>query len=214
MIRVLVVDDSAFMRKLISDFLSAEQEIEVVGTARNGEDALKRIKELNPDVVTLDVEMPVLNGTEALKQILAEHDLAVIMVSSQTKQGKELTIHCLELGAFDFVTKPSGSISLDLHKVRGQIVERVLAAGLSRKRTEKQVSPKPFMKPPSPIPAVAPRLQEVRSGSSLRKIISIGTSTGGPRALQRVVTKLPKDIEAADFDCAAYAGRIYGIAGY
>lgn len=196
MIRVLVVDDSAFMRKLISDFLSAEQEIEVVGTARNGEDALKRIKELNPDVVTLDVEMPVLNGTEALKQILAEHDLAVIMVSSQTKQGKELTIHCLELGAFDFVTKPSGSISLDLHKVRGQIVERVLAAGLSRKRTEKQVSPKPFMKPPSPIPAAAPRLQEVRSGSSLRKIISIGTSTGGPRALQRVVTKLPKDIEA------------------
>ncbi|WP_342496376.1 chemotaxis response regulator protein-glutamate methylesterase [Bacillus sp. FSL K6-3149] len=193
MIRVLVVDDSAFMRKLISDFLSAEQEIEVVGTARNGEDALKRIKELNPDVVTLDVEMPVLNGTEALKQILAEHDLAVIMVSSQTKQGKDLTIHCLELGAFDFVTKPSGSISLDLHKVRGQIVERVLAAGLSRKRTEVQVSPKPVMKPP--IPVVTPRPQAVKSGS-LRKIISIGTSTGGPRALQRVVTKLPKDIEA------------------
>ncbi|MCC9087123.1 MULTISPECIES: protein-glutamate methylesterase/protein-glutamine glutaminase [Bacillus] len=193
MIRVLVVDDSAFMRKLISDFLSAEQEIEVVGTARNGEDALKRIKELNPDVVTLDVEMPVLNGTEALKQILAEHDLAVIMVSSQTKQGKDLTIHCLELGAFDFVTKPSGSISLDLHKVRGQIVERVLAAGLSRKRTEKQVSPKPVIKPPSPV--AVPRLKEVKSGS-LQKIISIGTSTGGPRALQRVVTKLPKDIEA------------------
>lgn len=193
MIRVLVVDDSAFMRKLISDFLSAEQEIEVVGTARNGEDALKRIKELNPDVVTLDVEMPVLNGTEALKQILAEHDLAVIMVSSQTKQGKDLTIHCLELGAFDFVTKPSGSISLDLHKVRGQIVERVLAAGLSRKRTEVQVSPKPVMKPP--IPVATPRPQAVKSGS-LRKIISIGTSTGGPRALQRVVTKLPKDIEA------------------
>lgn len=193
MIRVLVVDDSAFMRKLISDFLSAEQEIEVVGTARNGEDALKRIKELNPDVVTLDVEMPVLNGTEALKQILAEHDLAVIMVSSQTKQGKDLTIHCLELGAFDFVTKPSGSISLDLHKVRGQIVERVLAAGLSRKRTEEKVSPKPVIKPPSPV--TAPRLQTVK-GASLRKIISIGTSTGGPRALQRVVTKLPKDIEA------------------
>lgn len=193
MIRVLVVDDSAFMRKLISDFLSAEQEIEVVGTARNGEDALKRIKELNPDVVTLDVEMPVLNGTEALKQILAEHDLAVIMVSSQTKQGKDLTIHCLELGAFDFVTKPSGSISLDLHKVRGQIVERVLAAGLSRKRTEVQVSSKPVMKPS--IPVATPRPQAVKS-SSLRKIISIGTSTGGPRALQRVVTKLPKDIEA------------------
>lgn len=193
MIRVLVVDDSAFMRKLISDFLSAEQEIEVVGTARNGEDALKRIKELNPDVVTLDVEMPVLNGTEALKQILAEHDLAVIMVSSQTKQGKDLTIHCLELGAFDFVTKPSGSISLDLHKVRSQIVERVLAAGLARKRPEKPVTPKPVLKPPSPV--AAPRPQEGRSGS-FRKIISIGTSTGGPRALQRVVTKLPKDIEA------------------
>ena len=195
MIRVLVVDDSAFMRKLISDFLSAEQEIEVVGTARNGEDALKRIKELNPDVVTLDVEMPVLNGTEALKQILAEHDLAVIMVSSQTKQGKDLTIHCLELGAFDFVTKPSGSISLDLHKVRGQIVERVLAAGMSRKRTKEQVSPKPVMKPPSPVPAPRVQVQAGKSGL-LRKIISIGTSTGGPRALQRVVTKLPKDIEA------------------
>ncbi|MFS0656308.1 protein-glutamate methylesterase/protein-glutamine glutaminase [Bacillus sp. 179-C3.3 HS] len=196
MIRVLVVDDSAFMRKLISDFLSAEQEIEVVGTARNGEDALKRIKELNPDVVTLDVEMPVLNGTEALKRILAEHDIAVIMVSSQTKQGKELTIHCLELGAFDFVTKPSGSISLDLHKVRGQIVERVLAAGLSKIRTENKVAPKPVIKPVNPV--AVPQVQEVKSDSH-RKMIAIGTSTGGPRALQIVLTKLPKDIEAPIF---------------
>ncbi|MGE6631420.1 protein-glutamate methylesterase/protein-glutamine glutaminase [Bacillus sp. NPDC077027] len=193
MIRVLVVDDSAFMRKLISDFLNAEQEIEVVGTARNGEDALNRIKELNPDVVTLDVEMPVLNGTEALKQILAEHDLAVIMVSSQTKQGKDLTIHCLELGAFDFVTKPSGSISLDLHKVRGQIVERVLAAGMSRTRLEKKIAPQPVMKVASP--SIQSRPQEMFK-VPLRKIISIGTSTGGPRALQRVVTKLPKNIAA------------------
>ncbi|BBP89385.1 hypothetical protein BsIDN1_30030 [Bacillus safensis] len=100
MIRVLVVDDSAFMRKLISDFLSAEQEIEVVGTARNGEDALKRIKELNPDVVTLDVEMPVLNGTEALKQILAEHDLAVIMVVKPDKARKRFNHPLLRTRCF------------------------------------------------------------------------------------------------------------------
>ncbi|MFB8734511.1 response regulator [Bacillus sp. SL00103] len=113
MIRVLVVDESAFYAKnsLVTSKCRARNR-----SRRNGAKwgrCLKTDQELNPDVVTLDVEMPVLNGTEALKQILAEHDLAVIMVSSQTKQGKDLIIHCLELGAFDFVTKyPRRNISL------------------------------------------------------------------------------------------------------
>lgn len=128
MIRVLVVDDSAFMRKMITDFLAAEVQIEVIGTARNGEEALKKIELLKPDVVTLDIEMPVMNGTDTLRKIISIYKLPVIMVSSQTQQGKDRTINCLEMGAFDFITKPSGAISLDLYKIKEQLIERVIAA--------------------------------------------------------------------------------------
>ncbi len=131
-IRVLVVDDSAFMRKMITDFLVAEVQIEVIRTARNGEEALKKIELLKPDVVTLDIEMPVMNGTDTLRKIISIYKLPVIMVSSQTQQGKDRTINCLEMGAFDFITKPSGAISLDLYKIKERLIERVIAAGLSR----------------------------------------------------------------------------------
>ncbi|MDM5301760.1 protein-glutamate O-methylesterase CheB [Bacillus subtilis] len=192
MIRVLVVDDSAFMRKMISDFLTEEKQIEVIGTARNGEEALKKIELLKPDVITLDVEMPVMNGTDTLRKIIEIYNLPVIMVSSQTEKGKACTINCLEIGAFDFITKPSGSISLDLYKIKEQLVERVVAAGLSVQRkhpVSQAVRPEPIVR------AVKPDLSKLKTSTG-RQIVCIGTSTGGPRALQKVIPKLPKDLSA------------------
>ena len=127
-VKVLVVDDSAFMRKLISDFLSEQAEIEVIGTARNGEDALKKCRELRPDVITLDVEMPILNGLEVLKMIMAEKPTPVVMLSSTTKEGADNTLQAIQAGAVDFVAKPSGSISMDLHKISLELIEKVLSA--------------------------------------------------------------------------------------
>ncbi|PSA98274.1 protein-glutamate O-methylesterase CheB [Bacillus halotolerans] len=191
MIRVLVVDDSAFMRKMISDFLTEEKQIEVIGTARNGEEALKKIELLKPDVITLDIEMPVMNGTDTLRKIIELYQLPVIMVSSQTQQGKECTINCLEIGAFDFITKPSGSISLDLYKIKEQLVERVIAAGLSGQ----QKAAAPAVIRPEPKRIAKPVVSQSKSGTG-RHIVCIGTSTGGPRALQKVIPKLPKDLNA------------------
>lgn len=125
-IKVLVVDDSAFMRALIKDLLSNNKRIQVIGTARNGLDALDKIKRLKPDVVTLDVEMPVMDGIDALKKIMSESPLPVIMVSSTTTEGAKNTILAMQYGAFDFIAKPSGSISLDLYKVKDELINRIL----------------------------------------------------------------------------------------
>lgn len=134
-IKVLVIDDSAFMRKLITDFLSEDSRITVIGTARNGEDGIKKIKQLTPDVVTLDVEMPVLDGLSALKRIMLEHPVPVLMLSSITRVGAESTIQAMQAGAIDFITKPSGSISLDLYKVKQELVEKVILASKVKPKT-------------------------------------------------------------------------------
>ena len=130
--KALVVDDSAFMRKLISDFLSGHPEIEVIGTARNGKDAVEKVQTLKPDVVTMDIEMPLMNGLEALKEIMDEHPVPVVMLSSTTKIGAENTMLAMEYGAVDFVAKPGGAISLNLHEVKEEIVGKVIAAASVR----------------------------------------------------------------------------------
>lgn len=192
MIRVLVVDDSAFMRKMISDLLSEDKRIEVIATARNGEDAIKKIQTLNPDIVTLDVEMPVMNGLEALKKIMEMHPKPVIMVSSTTKEGAENTVLAFEYGAVDFIAKPSGAISLDLHKVQDELIEKVILA--SNVKLTKVIPSKE---------SKSYNLSNKQFNSDKRvidkKIISIGTSTGGPKALQQVLTKLPSDIHVPIF---------------
>ena len=127
-IKVLIVDDSAFMRKLISEFLTEDNRIEVIGTARNGQDAISKIKSLKPDVVTLDVEMPVMDGLEALEIIMKECPTSVVMLSSTTKEGTENTFIAMQNGAFDFIAKPSGAISLDLIKIRQEMIEKVVSA--------------------------------------------------------------------------------------
>lgn len=203
-IKVLIVDDSAFMRKVISEFLSEDHRIEVVGTARNGQEAIKKVKSLNPHVVTLDVEMPVMDGLEALEIIMKECPTPVVMLSSTTKEGADNTFIAMQDGAFDFILKPSGAISLDLIKVKQEIIDKVLAA--SRANVHKlQKNAINIQRVSSETEKYSKIESNVKSGSTIvlnnwnygkKKIIVIGTSTGGPRALQTVMTDLPKSIDA------------------
>lgn len=185
-ISVLVVDDSAFMRKLIKDFLTEDPRINVLDTARNGQEAIDKTIKLKPDVVTMDVEMPVLNGIEAVKQIMDLHPIPVIMLSSTTRAGAANTILAMEAGAIDFIAKPSGSISLDLHKVKQTLIEKVITSSKARIKPVFNVQKQ----------AVYKNAARTLEKNDLPKLILIGTSTGGPRALQTVIASLPAHIEA------------------
>ena len=195
-IRVLVVDDSAFMRKVISDIINKEDDMQVIDVARNGEEALKKIKELNPDVVTLDVEMPVMDGITALKSIMETDPISVVMLSSLTQSGAELTMKALHFGAVDFVPKPSGTISLDIAKVSEDIVRKVRVAALARPQVRKMrygAAVSPGLAQPKVQETLVPRIESRR----LEKLVLIGTSTGGPKALHEVIPRLPGDLGAA-----------------
>ena len=209
-IRVLVTDDSAFMRKVISDILSTDSDIEVIDRARNGLECIEKCQKLQPDVLTLDIEMPIMNGLEALEKLMSEHPVPTVMISSLTREGADATIRALELGAFDFVTKPSGPISLDIHKVADRLIERVKAAATSNLRgrrtsvvekiietqpvpqTTARFEPRPPLRPVVP-PNPVSLSQHVRAGT---KLVVLGTSTGGPKALQTVLTSLPAQFPA------------------
>ncbi|KGP92876.1 chemotaxis protein CheY [Pontibacillus chungwhensis BH030062] len=190
-IRVLVVDDSAFMRKMIQEILEADHRITVVGTARNGEEGLKKVKELSPDIITLDVEMPKMDGLTCLKEIMRSYPLPVVMLSSMTTRGGENTLKAMEYGAVDFIEKPSGSISLNINSIAEKIVGKVIAASKANlNEVNKSVV--------SPVVASSATIDAKRFVYSKGKqdLIAIGTSTGGPRALQQVLTALPKDYPA------------------
>lgn len=193
-IKVLIADDSAFMRKLISDFLEEAGNIEVIATARNGKDAFEKVKQLKPDVVTLDVEMPVMNGLEALGKIMKDCPTPVVMLSSTTKSNAENTLHAMQLGAFDFIEKPSGAISLDLHKVKEEMITKVTQAAKANMKelTRDHPMDEKQGKQESTIPELSPSLYEKGN----KPLVCIGTSTGGPRALQAVLSRLPKSINA------------------
>ncbi|HZG15099.1 MAG TPA: chemotaxis response regulator protein-glutamate methylesterase [Candidatus Bathyarchaeia archaeon] len=202
-IRVLVVDDSAFMRKVITDLLNQDPSIEVVDRARNGIEGIEKVKQLKPDVVTLDIEMPLMNGLDALQQLMKECPLPVVMLSSLTKEGADATIRALELGAFDFITKPSGSISLDIHKVADDLLEKVKAAAQTKGR-QRNIHISPIKKvPPTLEKAAAPEQkapvtkEPTRAmGGRAAKLVAVGTSTGGPKALQTLLTALPASMDA------------------
>lgn len=205
------MDDSAFMRKLISDFLSSHPSIEVIGTARNGLDAIEKVMALKPDVVTLDIEMPLMNGLEALQEIMVKNPVPVVMLSSTTKTGAENTMLAMEYGAVDFIAKPGGAISLNLHEIRDEIVEKVISASevhlstLTRKNSNLYTA-KPTGPRTSPITdrmqksptLLSDRRQSRKIDSQVSRtgktFVIIGTSTGGPRALQEVLTRLPDSI--------------------
>ncbi|MDO9069657.1 MAG: chemotaxis response regulator protein-glutamate methylesterase [Deltaproteobacteria bacterium] len=186
-IRVLVVDDSALMRKMVGDIISGTPGLELAGTASDGLECLAQVKKLKPDVVTLDIEMPVMDGLKALARLMSETPVAVLILSAHAVEGAEATLLALELGAVDFVTKPSGSISLDIEKVRQQLVEKVfMAAGVD---LEKLKSRRP---PRKTEPAASPSHPQPHS----QKIIVIGSSTGGTRALAEIIPKLPGNLNA------------------
>jgi two-component system chemotaxis response regulator CheB len=184
-IRVLVVDDSAFMRHTIARHLADDGRIEVVGTARDGLEALAQVGALRPDVVTLDVEMPRLDGLATLRRLMAERPVPVVMLSSATQDGAATTIRALELGAVDFVPKPSGSLSLDLYKVKDQLRAAIRRASLSR-----------VPRSGPPVPAVR-HGRTSTPGTAVERVVVIGASTGGPRALAEVVPALPADTPVA-----------------
>jgi two-component system, chemotaxis family, protein-glutamate methylesterase/glutaminase len=193
--KVLIVDDSAFMRKLITDFLASSPHLEVAGTARNGKDALEKIEKYQPDVLTLDVEMPEMNGLEALRHIMKHFPLPVVMLSSTTKEGAENTLTAMNYGAIDFVMKPSGAISLDLHKVKEELISKVLnASNVSMKQVERYRSVKAGER--IGVPIDLGNVDPVNWSRNTKKLICIGTSTGGPRALQEVIASLPENVQA------------------
>ena len=193
-IQVLVVDDSAYMRKVISNLIQSDENIIVVDTARNGLDALDKIKQWKPDVVTLDVEMPKLNGLAALERIMKECPTAVVMLSSLTLEGSDTTIKALTMGAVDFVPKPSGAISIDIHKVKEELVTKIKVAAKASLKNLRTSSAAIFS---GSIP-VTPGIEH-RSMLPLapKKLVVIGSSTGGPNALQQVIPRLPGNLPAA-----------------
>ena len=198
-IRVLVVDDSLFMRRMMSDLLSRDPELEVVGTARDGQEGLEQARQLKPDVITLDVEMPVMDGITMLERLMAEQPTPVVMISSRTQEGAETTFRCLERGAVDFVPKPSGAISLDLYKVSSQIIEKVKAA--ARVPRYRLVSPHGTAHQEGRgRPACLPNEGRGRPACLLNKgygdapLVVIGASTGGPRALSTLISQLPSEL--------------------
>lgn len=193
---VLVVDDSAFMRKMITEMIAGDSRFTVLGTARNGRDAVETAGRLRPDVITMDIEMPEMNGLEALSVIMRDNPTPVIMLSSRTHEGTAETIKALEIGALDFVEKPSGPISLDLHLVKEAVLEKLYTAALSGAAAAKRAGAA-LPQPPAGIqsskgnpPALGRKLV---SKPGKRSLVAIGTSTGGPKALQSVLTGLPSD---------------------
>lgn len=175
--RVLVVDDSALMRNLLSDMLNAESNIEVIATAKDGQDAIEKVAKLNPDVVTLDIEMPKMDGLTALKHIMNSNPTPVVMLSALTEYGSKSAIKALEYGAIDFIHKPSGSISLDLRKVREELLIKLRVASMAKLHKPKLESVKPIK----------------HQINNRRRLIAIGASTGGPSALIEIIPRFPED---------------------
>jgi len=186
-IRVLIVDDSAFMRNALSRMLSSDPEITVVGTAWNGLDAIEKVAELKPDLVTMDIEMPRMDGIEALRRIMATSPVPVIMVSSLTTEGARSTLDALDLGAVDFVPKNLSDLAVNIVKVREVLLEKVKQIGrrVPGRRRPSLIAPAPA----APTPVRSGYRTERRIG-----IVAIAASTGGPKALQDVIPKLPKDL--------------------
>jgi two-component system chemotaxis response regulator CheB len=184
---VLVVDDSAFMRKLVGELVDACDGFRVVGTARDGRHALAKVRELDPDVVTLDIEMPELDGLETLGEIMRIAPRPVVILSAGSADSTALTIRALELGAVDFVQKPSGPISLDLSAVRDRLYDALRAAAcVNLQGVQALASRQPQRS-----------LVNLRAAHAAERVVLIASSTGGPGALATVLPALPRDLDAA-----------------
>jgi two-component system chemotaxis response regulator CheB len=199
-IRLLVVEDSALMRKLIGQIFSAEEDFQLE-FARDGIEALKIISSFRPDVVTLDIHMPGMDGLSCLDRIMLEHPCPVVMVSSLTEAGAEETFQALEIGAVDFITKPAGAISLGIDELAPRLIEKVRIAAATRVRQSRRLAERVRLaqaKPPgrnaraTPRPPRSVSTQHNPAGEGVgRGVVLIGASTGGPPALDAVLSRLP-----------------------
>ncbi len=186
MIKVLIVDDSSFMRQELTRLIADDPEIEVIGTAFDGAHALKKIASLKPDVVTLDIEMPQMDGLTALKHIMMTNPLPVVIISSLTQKGAETTIEAIQHGAVEVIPKPSGTISLDIKQQKEEIIAKIKAAYRVDCSKIRRVAPPPeVVKKP------------VTSTKECTHIVGIGVSTGGPQTLMKIIPQLPAGLPAA-----------------
>jgi two-component system chemotaxis response regulator CheB len=214
-VRVLVVDDSTFFRRRVTEMLESDPRIKVIGTAENGSEAVQKSSRLKPDVITMDIEMPVMDGITATKRILASQRVSILMFSSLTTQGAQATLDALEAGALDFLPKRFEDISNDKEVAKRQLCEKVIAVARqasnrlgyhssSGNLTQPPVVGRPGIQPPQPglSPAIAPARRTVSHQGHVTtkkgqfKLVLIGTSTGGPIALQKLLTQVPKDFAA------------------
>lgn len=184
LIRVLVADDSAFMRTAITRMVESDPQLKVVGAAHNGVEALHLAAQLDPDVITLDIEMPRLDGLGVLQRLMEENPKPVIIVSSLSQEGAEATLQALDLGAFDCIPKQLSYASLDIVKIRDHLVAQIKAAAVSRPRRRRKVQPQ----------AAAEPLVVGYRGVQRPEVVVIGTSTGGPGALREIIPALPADL--------------------
>jgi two-component system chemotaxis response regulator CheB len=176
-IKILIVDDSLLMQKILTDLLQTDPQINIIGTARDGEEALHKITNLHPDVVTMDVEMPRMDGLTAVKKIMATNPLPVVMVSALTQPEATLTLKALELGAVDYIPKPSGPISLNMDPVRTELLSKIKTAATAN------------------IQQTTLETEEIEPAKTKNhdKVISIAASTGGPAAITYVLKHIPKN---------------------
>ena len=189
-IRVMVVDDSALMRKLISEILMKDPELDVVTTAMDGLFALKKIPQARPDVITLDLDMPRMDGLTALRYIVHDHGIPVVLVSSLTTQGGHLTLEGLAIGAVDFVTKPKDAISIHIHDVARELIEKVkVASGVAVRKLHPYTAREPLSRKTAVIKISPP-------AAPVKRVVAIGISTGGPNAISEILPRLPADFGA------------------
>ncbi|EIM28957.1 chemotaxis-specific protein-glutamate methyltransferase CheB [Microvirga lotononidis] len=202
MIRLLIVDDSPLMRRLLGNVFAAERDFEIA-FARNGLEALEQIPVFSPDVITLDIQMPEMDGLICLDRIMLEHPCPVVMVSSLTTEGADATLKAIDLGAVDFITKPGRAVSLEIETLAPILVEKVRAASRARLpgtlrladrvrlRSGLDLKPMPVtQKPLRPLSAIR---RSSKANSPVRNLVLIGTSTGGPPALDALLSRLPPD---------------------
>jgi len=204
-IRVLMVDDSALMRKVLRSIFDQDDRIEVVGFARDGEQAVEKVAELKPDVVTMDVEMPRMDGLTALKLIMKNNPTAVVMISSTTTDGARTTLKCLDAGAVDFMGKPAGDDIAEIEAQAAEILEKVVGAAKVRGSRFKFLARRGVQlsaQDDTPVRSSAKSKDDVAPGKVLRpgdRAIAIGVSTGGPVALMSVIPRLPKNLPVPVF---------------
>jgi two-component system chemotaxis response regulator CheB len=200
-IRVLVADDSAFMCKVLKEIINSDAQLEVAGTARDGREAVALAESLRPDVITMDINMPHLDGLQATELIMSQHPRPVVIVSSESREGAASTLRALELGAIDFVPKPTNGIDLDMRNIREELTRKLKMAAKVRVVRTATMS-KLTAHAPVPLSSASPHnpdrvIQHNGANGTKFPIVVIAASTGGPAAVMRVVAGLPKDLQAA-----------------